>query len=159
MPINGKMMEHFIFKIHPWFLWHNSTSWKLKLNMFNSKCHSNFHARKKWCQRNPSHYKSPLVQVMTWRQQAVSRTRVDPDPCCHMASLGHTKPTETLLFIWNDSNISSNETCSQWIAMSCFDWLEPLGVIAGFRPNLGQCWPQIAFSGSAFNHRSQHCFW
>ena len=36
-----------------------------------------------------------LVQVMAWRQQAITWANVDPDLCRHMVSIGHNELNTT----------------------------------------------------------------
>ena len=66
----------------------------------------------RWMSLDLSDDKSTLVQVMAWCHQATSHylCNVDPNVCCHMASLGH-----------NELNLNTN-TCTlkdhlriQWI--------------------------------------------
>ena len=45
----------------------------------------------KWLSQDRTDDKSPLVQVMATKQQAITWAHIGPDLCCHMASLGHKK--------------------------------------------------------------------
>ena len=52
----------------------------------------------RWIPLDLTDAESILVQVMAWclmlgavRQQAITWANVDPDLCCHMASLGHNE--------------------------------------------------------------------
>ena len=47
----------------------------------------------------PSDDKSTLVQVMVWCRQAITWANVEPDPCRHMASLGHNELTHLPLVL------------------------------------------------------------
>ena len=55
----------------------------------------------RWISMDCSDGKSTLVQVMAWavRQQAITWANVDPDLCCHMASLGHNELTHQHPFV------------------------------------------------------------
>ena len=44
-----------------------------------------------WMPENFTDDKSTLVQVMAWCLQAITWANIDPDLCCHMASLGHNE--------------------------------------------------------------------
>ena len=43
----------------------------------------------RWMPQNLTNEKSTLVQVMSWCHQAITWANIDPDLCCHMASLGY----------------------------------------------------------------------
>ena len=73
----------------------------------------------RWMSLDFTKDKSTLVQVMAWcrQQQAITWTSVDPDLCCHMASLG---PNELTAPLWSNLCVAMN-TCQMLIISSRAD--------------------------------------
>ena len=77
-----------------------------------------------WLSLDPTYDKSTMVQVMASWQDDITSASVDPNLCCHMASLGHnvTAPSHYLNPCWPKSMLPYGVTRPQWVNLVNFIW-------------------------------------